>query len=269
MKLISWDIGINNLAFCLLEYNSKNIDDINILYWDKLDILDTLNVEPKKCIGLKKNGDICGKNAKYYFGEDYYCKTHKLKDKECYELKENEICCGKNKNGKKCQKIAQYFVIDNEKKIYYCETHKMQTELELQKYITRKNITFNERSILLIEKLKQIPYILEVDKVLIENQPVHKNPVMKSIQMIIYTYYLLNEKKDIYLINATQKLKIYDGPKIECTIKNKHDKNKYLGKKYCEYFLKEKDKEYYEKHNKKDDLADTFLQSLYFIKNLS
>ena len=39
-------------------------------------------------------------------------------------------------------------------------------------------------------KLNQIPELLEVDYVFIENQPVLKNPQMKSIQMILYSYFL-------------------------------------------------------------------------------
>lgn len=85
-------------------------------------------------------------------------------------------------------------------------------------------------------KLNQIPELLEVDYVYIENQPVLKNPQMKSIQMILYSYFLFygitdgiliqktcedgsveeyNHKvKSVDLCSASNKLKVYDGPEI-------------------------------------------------------
>jgi hypothetical protein len=85
-------------------------------------------------------------------------------------------------------------------------------------------------------KLNQIPELLEVDYVYIENQPVLKNPQMKSIQMILYSYFLFygitdgiliqktckdgsveeyNHKvKTVDFCSASNKLKVYDGPEI-------------------------------------------------------
>ncbi len=85
-------------------------------------------------------------------------------------------------------------------------------------------------------KLNQIPELLDVDYVYIENQPVLKNPQMKSIQMILYSYFLfygitdgiliqkscedgtvveeLHKVKSVDLCSASNKLKVYDGPPI-------------------------------------------------------
>lgn len=89
-------------------------------------------------------------------------------------------------------------------------------------------------------KLNQVPELLEVDYVFIENQPVLKNPQMKSIQMILYSYFLFygitdgiliqktgtdenanvvveeyNHKvKTVDFCSASNKLKVYDGPQI-------------------------------------------------------
>ena len=42
-----------------------------------------------------------------------------------------------------------------------------------------------------ISKLKKMPNLLNCDIVVIENQPVLKNPTMKSIQMVLYSYFLI------------------------------------------------------------------------------
>ena len=77
-------------------------------------------------------------------------------------------------------------------------------------------------------KLQEKPQLLNVDVVVIENQPSLKNPQMKSIQMILYSYFLILGKivgnsyvdKNLSYIDkidfcsASNKLKIYDGPAI-------------------------------------------------------
>ena len=126
-----------------------------------------------------------------------------------------------------------------------------------------------------------------ITKVLLENQPVLKNPVMKSIQMIIYGYFAYEknimgrEIEYIKLINASNKLKLgknlkeINNSEDILKIKSKYTRNKKLAIIYTNHFLKErlivedyqKYNDIFNNHKKKDDLADAFLQGLYFIEN--
>jgi len=175
-------------------------------------------------------------------------------------------------------------------------------------------------------KLHELPQLLDVDFVVIENQPSLKNPQMKSIQMILYSYFLIlgkvigNETTKSYIdkidfCSASNKLKIYDGPAIVLEEKKSKKKNveqvsqipitteqlidedennittdivenkpakkkassvKYADKKrlaieHAKYFIEKYSPQYidfFNKHKKKDDLSDSFLQGLYYIKNL-
>ena len=54
----------------------------------------------------------------------------------------------------------------------------------------------------------------DYDEVIVENQPSLKNPTMKSIQMIVYTYFLIKSDVKVEMINAKNKLKVYKGTKI-------------------------------------------------------
>jgi len=103
---------------------------------------------------------------------------------------------------------------------------------------------------------------------------VMKNPTMKSIQMMLYSYYLikgLHNKEssidDIILMSASNKLKVYNGETIECDKKSKYSKNKYLAIKHTQYFLNERTEnlDFFNSHNKKDDLADAYLQGIYYL----
>lgn len=275
MKIISWDIGETNLAYCILDSDNKQI-----LKWNKIDILKDIRANQYQCLK-------CGKNAKYITQDkEYYCQVHKkqIENKKCdikenkkkcglkkckkhnqkifnfIELKKVELCDCYNKNKSKCKSKALYY---HEKK-YYCKRHGNES---YNKYIHHKNASFYNKALLLIDCLKKDEDILKVDDVLIENQPGFGKPIMKSIQMMLFTYYLLNFNKEIKLINSGDKLKLYDGPEIKCDIDNKHKKNKFLGIKHCDYFLdkykiEEKWKKFYDETKKKDDLADTFLQAL-------
>ena len=65
----------------------------------------------------------------------------------------------------------------------------------------------------MVKKLDEKNNFLDVDTVLIENQPALKNPTMKSVQMILFSYFLINgvstdkSVQNIEMINARNKLK--------------------------------------------------------------
>ena len=131
--------------------------------------------------------------------------------------------------------------------------------------------------------LDAISDILNVSDVLIENQPSMKNPTTKSIQIILFTYFVLYKQKsqklcgkestikNVEFMSASNKLKIYDGPPLESKLKSEYSKRKYFAKEHTKYFLeKYKDNEFLDffiKNKKQDDLADSYLQGLYYIKD--
>ena len=71
------------------------------------------------------------------------------------------------------------------------------------------NILSKNLIALLYEKFSDVTY----DTVLIENQPCMKNPTMKSIQMILYSYFVMQsylEGREIHIkfVSASNKLKV-------------------------------------------------------------
>ena len=99
---------------------------------------------------------------------------------------------------------------------------------------------------------------------------------MKSIQMIIYTFFVMDGvmKEDssietIHMVNARNKLKVYKGPPVECNKKGKYAQNKYLSVVYTKEMIKEEEDEFiklFDESKKKDDLADAYLQGIYWIE---
>ena len=206
MRILSWDIGMYNLSYCIIETIDNNKENMRIIEWDVID--------------LTNNDD---------------------------RLKKNEV------------------------------------------------LLYNNIPI----KLSEYPNLLDnIDYVVIENQPSMKNPKMKSVQMIVFTYFIIHgiqlrtspeshSIKKIDFCSAMNKLKIYDGPDIIFTDKKGVSKNmsalkpsklKYSEKKkvsveHCKYFLNKHSLgadrlEFLSTYKKKDDLSDCFLQCLYYIGTL-
>lgn len=198
------------------------------------------------------------------------CKDKKIKDWGIINLNENPCCDVKLK--KKCDKQSTYEVKGEPNVKYCCTAHS-------KKFPKKKKLNTNHDllkiSQLCVSKLRELD-IKEVGSVLIENQPALKNPVMKSIQMMIYTFFVMDgvmsgssKIEKIHMVNARNKLKVYKGPKIECNKKGKYAQNKYLSVEYTKEMIKDEDncfQELFKESKKKDDLADAYLQGIYWIE---
>lgn len=193
MIYISFDIGIKNLALCILENNENNI---NIIDWRVISLAD-------------KKKDIKGLNL--------------ISEILFYEL-------------------------DN-----------------------------------IIGSIEELKY-KTIDYVLIENQPSNLNGIMKSIQLLIFSYFSLLKHWDkfigeVLLINASLKLQyhtfkpepliIIDSNRTKKEQKrDKYRNNKNDGIEITKYYIIDNEllKNYFLRHKKKDDLADTLLQTISYIK---
>ena len=225
MKILSFDVGIKNLAYCLIDDEDYTIEDWGIL---------NISVDP-----------LC------------------------------EHCNAKT--GKQCDKSAKFI---SQNGLHLCTAHK---KLKCHKTTKMKLVPKHKNPILhlgsnMVEILNEKKNFLEVDTVLVENQPALKNPTMKTVQMILYTYFLVNgvtnvdsPLNNIEMINARNKLKAYKGPPIESNIKDKYKRTKFLGIQYCKYMIEENqkiDQKYRDQFNeskKQDDLSDAYLQGIYWL----
>lgn len=107
-------------------------------------------------------------------------------------------------------------------------------------------------------------YSNDISIVIIENQPCMKNPTMKSIQMIIFTFFMMNDV-EVRLMSASNKLKVMknDNNKEKLSYSQKKKKSIELTYKYLEGNSQAISILNAEK--KKDDLADCYLQAVYYL----
>jgi len=93
MKILSWDVGIINLAYCLLNVDGEK--------WEIEDwgIINLTNRESLKCVTCGKNASCCTEVDGKSKEEQYYCKKHIPKDlvvpefDDIFEICNNEIKC--------------------------------------------------------------------------------------------------------------------------------------------------------------------------------
>ena len=64
MKILSIDVGIRNLSFCLFTMDNKDKNTLSVLKWDNIDLTEKSS---NRCIfvGEKKTEGVCDKEAKF------------------------------------------------------------------------------------------------------------------------------------------------------------------------------------------------------------
>jgi hypothetical protein len=300
-KIISFDVGIINLAYCIMEYDG---DYLKIIKWDVINLLN-LTTDEKECSAPMLN-DKCENSVKYEINAGlskyFLCTKHKkyadilkmkndeknnkmIYDKLSSKKSENKNTCYHSVNDVKCNKSG----IHNLDNIIYCSTHYKQlisknNKFEILNIKTKstKDLSTDELKFNLITKLDEIKnYILNVDEVLIENQPTFKNPKMKGLSDTIYSWFMIRGISDkiinkstinkIMFICPSNKLKdfvVQEQIDVQETDRDKYKVTKKLGIQCClsllNQFKLENWKTHFLEYSKKDDMADCFLQGWYY-----
>lgn len=304
MIVLSWDVGIINLAYCILKYDDgMNIPEI--LDWDIINLMDDDQMS-FACCGKMINGKDCASRASYYRSIDNkihaYCKVHMSKvDTTCdiadmkkkFELvKCKDKCKWANTKGTVCDKCAKYKLSENNQSYYFCTSHYksvLNKKIKSCQFQSIKKLNASKTETVklqskLIEKLDAFSIrvaALNVDQVIIENQPVKKNGKMKAIGSTLQVYYMIRGYTDKYngmnitkvkLISPSNKLKVNNDNTIEMFESNKDDKTKYkltkaLGIQYTKTLIASEPilLEHLSTYKKKDDLCDAYLQGIYYL----
>lgn len=77
MKILSIDVGIKNLSFCLFELQSpeEKSNHLKVSKWDNIDLSEKTE---SRCVEVDKNG-LCDKPAKFSKDGKCYCLKHSKK----------------------------------------------------------------------------------------------------------------------------------------------------------------------------------------------
>ena len=214
----------------------------------------------------------CNKNAKFFKNDKFYCKIHaKNKDYKIPPQELNPIKFKKLKV-KKIKDLANKYDIEFDKKIKkddlilkitnYVDEHYFD-------YISKKrtkdmNLVQYGRN--LKKKFNEVFKDIQIDGVIVENQIGPLAMRMKTLQGMIMQHFI---EKDIPLVeevSASNKLKEFIGNQ-----KTTYSERKKLSIDFTREIISNDNLlsswlEIFNKHKKKDDLADSFLQGRWYLK---
>jgi hypothetical protein len=291
MRIVSLDIGIKNLAYCMGDYNEET-KELFIEEWQIINLIEDELQAQQKCSHISRNRPY--KPCKHFAifktanNQEFYCKAHKKNYKyvepiilKLKEINHNYIC-----EEEDCSKKVKYLYssLDIIKKI--CSSHKVNLikffkknhSLKKVKTIKCKDYPINKLADKIITIMdSKYQHLLNCDKVLLELQPALAAPKMKSVSNYLSMWFRLRGKHDkVNGSNINEVLYYRATNKLEFNKDNTDDnKNTYKDRKKTgiknvnDYFDSKNDiinKEKFNNHKKKDDLADALLQILSYIE---
>jgi hypothetical protein len=280
MKVISIDVGIKNMAYCILEVSDEAI---GIKDWRVVSFMNPENTVVYHCNCFTKKTKrspekMCGRIAKYRKGEQrLFCDKH--------AKTQTEYIFPKNIKKMKLEEIkgvaAEYGIENAPKKRVdiVAAVEEYQNQKGLEPVLKTKEARANDTDLILIgNNIKRVLNGVlrehtEITHVLIENQISPLANRMKTVQGMLAQYFIMcYDRIEIEFISSANKLKMFQSTQTggePQTQSQKYKKHKKDGILYCEQVLvKNKWVDGFWRDcetKKRDDLADCFLQGVWWI----
>ena len=249
MKLVSFDVGLRNLAFCILEGTSRK--DVKILHWDLIDVMaEGAGHGSPKCFK-------CNKPANWKQEEKYACTLHKKAGKRVTKTSLSKKTLDeltKEAHGFQIQGTTKKSLVDG---LYsYYAAHVWTRCVKSCKQGSVVDLAPSIAGSL----TSRTSIWTGSNKVIFEQQPDKR---MMAVQAMMHMWFVCHGY-DAKGVSAIHKL---------TNMVTKDDATKtYKGRKktgivHASALVPKEWREYMLKHPKKDDLADAFLQGLWFMEN--
>ena len=273
MLVLSIDVGIKNLSLCLFEVD----EGLKIVKWDNLNLCEKIEMN---CVEVDKSG-LCGKVGKFIKNGECYCLKHSKKYAYLHPTQELNVAYLNKQKIQKLQEIADKYSIvctdtNTKKKTQLLEIISAFVKDKCYEAVEKVNaptvslVTIGKNIQHKFDELLE-QHIGSIQTIIIENQIGPLANKMKTIQGMISQYFIMkNNDINIEFISASNKLKDYMPKKGSEKLDYKQRKK--LGVQTCLEFvsLDHRFKEwesFFNKHSKKDDLSDCFLQGMWYIKH--
>jgi len=262
MKLLSIDVGIKNLAYCLMSNDA-------IIKWD---VINLCGADPL-CTTCNKPAKFTAQQAQDQ-AQTYFCLKHAKTSN--YLLPVGNISLKKIKKMKlvELQKVVTDYKIPVGEAVKKDDLLKcIITFLEPKMLTTVSSAKANDMDLVQIGIAMQKAFDIELKDhlfthIVIENQISPIANRMKTLQGMIAQYFIMHGKTQIAFVSAANKLKGHQDIETDLTTYASRKKEginvtlKLLNERYLEWIP------HFTQHKKKDDLADSFLQGNWYLKNI-
>ena len=251
MKFISIDVGLRNLAVCVLDGTSRK--DVKIVHWDVIDVLGEKNgVSRPQCFQ-------CAKPGMWYRGETYACTKH------CPKARVPTKTSLTKTKTEDLAKQARDLGLDipSRKADLVKVLHDHLRSIGWTKFTGGASIKHAP----VLDLSSDIAHSLDhragwwdgSDYVVIENQ---KDRRMFAVQAMIHMYFAMKKFK-VKGVSAVHKLNNI----LTLDATSTYKARKKTGIIHCEKLMPVANAAFFKSHKKKDDLADSFLQGLWFLEH--
>ena len=286
-SLISFDVGIKNLAYCIFEISGNCI---SIVDWTLANLTEESNNNSPKsqtdctCNHMLKSKQMkmCEREAKYKKGDIYACEKHaKASTNYIMPQREFSLTSLKKLNMEQLkEKGKQHMYFYNEtKKINKTEfvqglfehlQKQCWTKLEMKKKVSASKMDLISIGTQMHIHFSQKTMLNNISYVVIENQISPIANRMKTIQGMITQEFIMRNCPYIEYVSSSNKL----GHFLSKT-QTKENANKYKAHKkdsvhICRNIIETQHPTWLQMFDnagtKKDDLADSFLQGLWYIQ---
>lgn len=279
MYLISFDVGIKNMAYCIFYFNGNKLI---VQDWNILNLLENSKTQ-ELCsfeIKSKKQTKICGKKAKYKKEELCFCETHAkmaIKQNNWFFFDDSFKQSKLNKLSKEelfdlGQPLEIFSEIPKTKKealLFFSDACDKRSLVKIKKVKTK---TANDTDLITVGKLMKVglddvSHIRDITHVAIENQISKIASRMKTVQGMLSQYFIMQEEcPQIEYVSSINKLKDLSTNVQE----NSYKQHKKDSVAICKEILTQNPSlgnfDDLLTISKKDDLADAFLQGIWYLK---